>query len=188
MTTNKFELTEQGKAESLSFAAVARRRALLKGIGKGTALLAATVPLQTLASQSVLTVTVDGQVCSISGAQSGVHSATPSGTPTCLGHNPDRYKLRENFPAPTNPDALITSVFPGCTLTMSPGSPPTLLEVMNMTPSPAEAHWLAAWLNAMGGAPSDWFYPYTGVEIQGFYAANDQNAYTFLTKYMETRP
>jgi hypothetical protein len=53
-------------------------------------------------------------------------------------------------------------------------------------------HWVCAFLNAMGGAPSSWNFPYTGQEILNFY--NDvgpypkAQAYTFLTTYMEKHP
>jgi hypothetical protein len=45
MGTEKIEATAQSGEEALSFAAVARRRMLLKGVGKGAAVVAATVPI-----------------------------------------------------------------------------------------------------------------------------------------------
>lgn len=85
MSTQNIESADQGKAEALSSAALARRRILLKGVSKGTAVLAATIPIQTLAGQSVLTPGGLHQ-CTISGTQSGVHSATTS-TAVCGGYS-----------------------------------------------------------------------------------------------------
>jgi len=64
---------------------------------------------------------------------------------------------------------------------------PTLIEVMNILPRPAEFHWLAAWLNAQPNSPAV-NYPYSGIAIQTFYANGDSQAYLFLTKYMEQHP
>lgn len=162
---------------------------LLKGLGKGSAVLAATVPLQTLASQSVFTYNGPGTAtqirCGISGMTSGVHSRDVTST-QCYGYSPGYYHKREHFPPGTNPDALITAVFPGCKLKVN-NKVPTLLETMNITPRPPEFHWLAAWLNAQPGSPAMNF-PYTGAQIQAFYAANDANAYLFITKYLEQHP
>ena len=71
----------------LSGAALARRQALLKGLGKGSAALAvASVPMRTLANTPTL-FTLDGTRCSISGMQSGNHSRITTRA-TCLGKSP----------------------------------------------------------------------------------------------------
>ena len=68
--TNTPENHEQGadnvrSAEELTTQARDRRRILLKGIGKGSAVLAATVPLQTLAAQRLTT--TNGLACVATG-------------------------------------------------------------------------------------------------------------------------
>ena len=179
----------EDKDATLSTNALARRNMLLKGLGKGSVVLAATVPLQTLASQSVFTYNGPGTAtqirCGVSGMTSGVHSRDVTSS-QCYGYSPGYYHKKEHFPSGTNPDALITAVFPGCTVKVG-GKVPTLLQVMNITPRIAEFHWLAAWLNAQPGSPA-MLYPYTGSQIQGFYAANDAAAYSFITTYMEKHP
>lgn len=201
MSIENIEPTGQGEAEALSSAAAARRYLLLKGIGKGSVVLAATVPLQTLASQSVFTNPgKDGAPvvrCGISGMMSGAHSQNTA-TTVCSGYSPGYYHKPEHWPPGLNPDALVTVVFPSCTLMVNAKgkSPkvPTLLEVMNLTPRVDEFHWIAAWLNAMGGAPTSWNYPYSGAAVQAFYAGTGPSGHTkeqaldFFKTYMEIHP
>ena len=203
MTIEKTKATEQGEApadaQALSSEAVARRHLLLKGLGKGSAVLAASIPLKTLASTSVFTNpgAKGPQIrCGISGMTSGIHSKDTI-TNVCSGYSPGYYHLRQHWPLGLNPDALVTIVFPSCTL-MVPGTAPgtsrvpTLLEVMNLTPRVDEFHWIAAWVNAMGGAPSNWNFPYTGAQIQAFYAGAGPypkaKALTFIKTYLEIHP
>jgi len=120
MNTEKSNLTESKKPDAFCPHALARRQLLLKGLGKGSAVLAASIPLQTLASESVFTYNGSGSTatqirCGISGMTSGIHSRDIT-TNQCIGYSPGYYHLREHFPASVNPDALITAVFSGCSL------------------------------------------------------------------------
>ena len=145
---------------------------------------------------------------------SGIHSRDVT-TNQCYGFSPGYYHKKEHFPTGVNPDAPITDVFATCTLLVPvyrtvPGEcktlpngkeikcepntevpdgtrTATLLEVMNILPRPDEFHWLAAWLNAQPGSPAVQ-YPYTGAEIQAFYASKDASAFEFIKKYMENHP
>ena len=200
MTTKKFEVTEQGKAESLSSAAIARRRALLKGIGKGTAVLAATVPLQTLASQSVLT--YDGQhQCSISGMFSGVHSTTPSGAPTCQGYTPTRYQTLSFWPgynANAGPPTYTSNTVDGITFNErtpfatvfgggssgNDNAARLLTIVTSGTPEPEQV-WVTALLNAIKN-PAGFNFPYTPSQVRAFYSSPQAaDALIFFRNYMQ---
>src|SRR5437762_14094568 len=75
---------------------MSRRRVLLKGIGKGSAILAAAAPIKTLASTP--SVTANGQICTISGVQSGAHSRATN-LPTCAGKNTTFYSNLANWPS-----------------------------------------------------------------------------------------
>lgn len=197
MTTENFETTGQGKAEVFSPAAIARRRMLLKSVGKGTAVLAATVPIQTLAGQSLLT--FDGKhQCSVSGMFSGVHSATPTSTPLCGGFSPGWWGQSNNstplvpsrawptLPNGWTPNTKCRSVFTRNTLT----GDPTLFQVMK-PPTYAntdERHWICAWLNALSRSFN---FPYSGQQVVDFYnlgrgSTGYINALTFFKTYMET--
>lgn len=83
--TNEHPVTDA--STPLTGAALARRQALLKGLGKGSAALAvASVPMRTLANTPTL-FTLDGTRCSISGMQSGNNSRITTRA-TCLGKSP----------------------------------------------------------------------------------------------------
>jgi len=100
MSTKTVASVNQDKSEALSSAAVARRRMLLKGLGKGGAVLAGSVSIQSLASQTNL-VTQDGKKCSVSGQHSAVHSQSTS-TQTCGGHKCSTYKEHIKWPMNVN--------------------------------------------------------------------------------------
>ncbi len=72
-----------------------RRRRLLKGLGTGTAAVAAAAPIQTLAlTQSV---TQNGLMCTVSGVGSAAHS-TGGSLKTCGGLSPGWYKTPSHWP------------------------------------------------------------------------------------------
>ena len=194
MNTKDTGSTGLSQTEMLSSAAVARRRMLLKGVGKGSAVLAATVPLQTLAGQSLLT--FDGKhQCSVSGMHSSVHSATPTNTPICGGYSPGWWGQSDNGTTPKRTWPLLPSawtyntkcstVFTRVTLSGNP----TLFQVMNnpIYASTDERHWICAWLNALSHS---WSFPYTGQEVRDFYNSSATGVYAdaldFFKTYMET--
>lgn len=198
MRTKDVELTGHVMTDALSSSAIARRHLLLKGLGRGAAVLTTAVPLQTLAAQSVFTNPGRNGApvvrCGISGMTSGVHSADTT-TTVCSGYSPDYYQTRLNWPSNTNPDATCVSLLSRCTLTMPSSSgakPATLLEVMVNYPDSAEFHWIGAWLNGMGGALPSWNFPFTGQQILDFY--NGIGPYTadaalnFIKTYLEIHP
>jgi hypothetical protein len=102
MNTEKTEGMEHGRAEALSSAAVARRRMLVKGLGRGGAVFAGATSIQSLANATNL-VTGDGHMCSVSGQHSAVHSQA-TGTQTCGGHTCGHYKDRSHWPTHVNCD------------------------------------------------------------------------------------
>jgi len=177
--------------------ALARRQLLLKGIGKGSAVLVATVPLQTLAGQSLLT--FDGKhQCSVSGMHSGVHSATPPDTLRCGGYSPGWWgqselvggKLVPKRTWPTLPNSWTYNtkcnvVFTKRTL---PGDP-TLFQVVDpgTYSNTDEFHWVCAWLNALSHS---WNYPYTGQQVLDYYNSATPGVYddalAFFKTFMET--
>lgn len=169
-----------------------RRHVLLKGIGKGSAILAATVPIKTLAS--IPSVTANGQICTVSGTQSAAHSQATQ-LPTCGGLSPGYYMKIEHWPYysssnqnPTytvgsktfNSSTTFYSVFGG-------GMTTGMLEIMNTEPhNNAEFHWIAALLNAIK-APPGYVFPYAPQEVLDLYnSAQQAAALQFFSGYMET--
>ena len=200
MNTENIDSTGQGKTERLLSVAVARRRVLLRGVGKGAAVLAATVPIQTLASQSVLT--VDGMhQCTVSGMQSGVHSATPTGTPTCRGYKPSRYGTLSFWPGYAagppphatntvgsitfNETAFFANVFGSGS---SSGNPARLINIVTSGSPEPEQVWVTALLNAIKN-PAGFNFPYTPSQVLAFYSPDPLNpALSFFRTYMQTIP
>ena len=203
MGTEKNEPTAQSGEEALSFAAVVRRRMLLKGAGKGVAIMAATVPIQTLATQSVLT--FDGlHQCTVSGAMSGVHSATPTNTPTCKGNTPTYFQTLINWPGtyvagnnpPTTATVTNTNIFvPSGTVTFNQndqfkkvfgGSVNTrLIDILTLAPASNDAVWVTALLNAIKN-PASFNFPYTPFKVVEFYnSAQAAQALDFFKNYMQ---
>jgi hypothetical protein len=204
MNTSNSHQTGVGKVASIPLAAVDRRRMLLKGVGKGAAVLAAAAPIKTLAGQNLLT--FDGKhQCSVSGMQSGVHSAIPASTPICGGYSPGWWGQADDgrhHGSWSNPDATPKprrawpSLPNGWTYNTPckyvfnrrslPGNP-SLFQVMN-PPDYAntdEFHWICAWLNALSHSFN---FPYTGQQVIDLYNSPTEyhNALTFFKTYMET--
>lgn len=201
MSTEDIEPTGQGKAEALSSAAIARRHMLLKGVGKGSVVLAATIPIQTLATQTLLTEGLAHQ-CSVSGMHSGVHSATTT-TLTCGGYSPGWWGQSDNATPtvpkhwPTLPNSrtyatTCVTVFTKFNLLNDDRSLPTLFQVMSPKDKSGkfsntdEFHWICAWLNALSHS---FPFPYTGQQVLDFYDSPTTAAYddalTFFKTYME---
>ena len=107
----------RSEGETMSASALTRRHALLKGLGKGAAVIGVGVPLQTLASQSVFTNPGKGGApvirCGISGMTSGVHSRGTA-TSVCTGYQSSYYRDIGKWPRNINPHALCLSVFARC--------------------------------------------------------------------------
>lgn len=185
MSAENIERTGPGGAEALSSAAAARRRVLLKGARKGATVLAAAVPIQTLAGQSLLT--FDGKhQCSVSGMQSGVHSATPLSTPVCGGYSISYWGAGSGNPTNAWPTAYQTKCNAVFTKSALPANL-SLFQVLQSYSSSVEAHWICAWLNAQKGSFN---FPYTAQQVLDYYysasATTYQDALTFFTTYMET--
>ena len=96
------ESTNLDKSGSQQDVQMARRRALLNSVVKGSAIAASAVPIKTLALTSA--VTAGGQICSASGVESVAHSRA-TGLPTCLGKSPTFFKTVSNWPGYSSPNA-----------------------------------------------------------------------------------
>jgi hypothetical protein len=196
VSNDNIKLDEDNKAEKLSSAAIARRHALLKGLSRGSVVLAVAAPIQTLASQTLLTADRN-HVCSISGMQSTMHSAAPD-SQVCGGYSPGWWKQvqtkkgsspvpRRTWPTLPNQWTYNTpckTVFTYCGFPNSV----TLLQALLSYPSSDEYHWICAWLNALSGSYN---FPYSGAQVLGFYYAGKgtpkyNNALAFFKTYMET--
>jgi len=192
---NKPESSEQSSQTSknswsnevFSADATARRRALLKGLGRGTAVLAATVPIQTLA----------GQLCPTSGTKSarvsqGVSTSEscPTGfsvdfwakSTTTAANNSKKSAVPLNkWPTGTDPSWKYNSVF------VESRNDKAMFQIMTEPTDSDERHWICAWLNAH--AISN--FPYKPEKVitlsDPSYRLQYDNTLAFLKGYMETR-
>lgn len=188
------EINNADSGTDLTLDSVARRRLLLKNIGKGAAALAVTVPVQTLAQGTVLLTPDLQHRCTVSGMQSGIHSQDTTTGSVCGGWSPGYWQQvadppagsgwrgkkdsspvvprPKNWPANAIPDAYYTAVFPNAGLTLINGNPPTLWEVMSRKgqgnyKNTDMFHWIGAWLN---GFRQENNFPYTHDDIADLYA------------------
>ncbi len=176
--------------ETLLPTAADRRRLLLKGVGRGGAILAATVPLKTLASQRLLTSDLAHQ-CTVSGIQSGVHSASPGSAQVCTGCTPSYFcKSNDGGRSPCNFPPLpngVTYKTPCSSVFRQSRVNVSLFQVLSTNyASTDEQHWVCAWLNALRKDPS---FPYSSDDVMNFYNSSTQyqNALGFFKTYMEKR-
>jgi len=199
MSTENIKPLNLDEVQVSPSAGFGRRDILLKGINKGAIVVSVAAPIQTLAGQSLLT--FDGKhQCSISGMQSGVHSATPTNSQICGGYSPGwwgqstRYGKPKHWPAYVNYAASVTSVFQYSKLQNPNGTEPTLFQVMDPRNHGAqfsntdEFHWICAWLNAL---VNRFNFPYLAAEVLEFYnqgpaSKTYQDALVFFKTYMET--
>ena len=190
--------SQQTDIPGLAPDAMARRRMLLKSLGKGTSVIAAAaIPMHTLAATGTLSKTANGMRCTVSGNHSAIHSQTTV-TDVCVGFSPTYYQKVENWPnyiatvsLATNSigikvftqNSKFSNVFGGS----SSVGDTTLIDILKNYPSKEEYHWITALLNSLPGSPAQNF-PYFPQEVIAFYTAADPahtNALNFFTGYME---
>jgi hypothetical protein len=174
------ETSASSPPSGMSKEALARRRMLLKSLGKGSAALAAaSVPMHTLANSPTL-LTKDGTRCSISGMQSGNNSRL-TGAETCQGNSPDYWRKYENWtPNQKKSEDVKFGLLFGPTDNKKIEDA-TLKEIVcsigkndekknvnyNNTP---ERHWCCAWMNAVAnGEKGVVNFPYKPEEVINFY-------------------
>ncbi|QHE76683.1 hypothetical protein [Hydrogenophaga sp. PBL-H3] len=202
--------TEQPK--QLSAEANARRLMMLKGLGRGSAVVsAAALPLSALSQGSTLLLTPTGKGgeeaglrCSVSGMQSKVaNSRIPSDARTCGGYSPGWWgqeaenngKIVPRRTWPIDYKTKCTSLFtryatddPGMSGLFTNGV--TLFDVMRKSEfaSTKTRHWIGAYLNGLSGGVPGFPFPYSGAEVMKFYNTMDQKRdqfYALVVTYLE---
>ena len=197
------EATDAGpgktKPAGLSSDAMARRRMLVKSLGKGSSVIAAAaIPMHTLAATGTLAVTeagTGGRRCTISGTMSGVHSKETV-TNVCMGFSRSYYSTLANWPNYVSTGGGSATNYIGSTSFTDkskfgdvfgsnslPGNP-SLFSLMS---SDSDAsHWITALLNSVNTKAIN--FPYSASEVIAFYNSSSQysNALNFFIHYMET--
>lgn len=181
-----------GSSRAMSSEALARRRMLLKGLGKGSAALAVVVPIQTLAATTIIGGT---KLCTVSGVQSNVGSHNATGQQSeCSGYQPSHYVTLANWPGFSATTGTATNIVDGITFTettpfstvFGAGVATPLLDILINSPSSDEAVWVTALLNAISN-PVGFNFPYTPTEVRAFYSSPQAaQALAFFQGYMQT--
>ena len=179
-------------AGSLSPEALRRRRVLLKGLGKGSAVLAAVAPIHTLAAPMLSPPVV--RLCTVSGVQSNVGSGRTGGTTaTCKGYSPSYYGTLSRWPGyngstTSNPVGGNTFTELSSFASVFGSGPATgLLAILTGAPGSDNAIWITALLNGIKQTPGHQF-PYTGEQVLAFYhdtPANAAKALAFFRDYVQ---
>jgi hypothetical protein len=194
-------VSEQSLNSGLSSEALARRRMLLKSLGKGsTAIAAVSVPMHSIAAIGTLSVTANGKRCTISGTMSGVHS-NETVTAGCKGYAPSKYQTLANWPGYDVAANRATNTVDGITFAQQPvrgrtfsyvfgsgSNSNTLLAILVNSPGSDEAVWITALLNSIK-VDASWNFPYSPSQVRSLYATGGQtslNALAFFKGYMQT--
>ena len=137
----------------LSLNALGRRRALLSGLGKGGAVLAAAVPLQSLAGSTVLTChnqTGGTVIATVSGSQSAAHSFAAGGgitqVPAC-GKSVKYWCNQTSWPNGCKPSKTCYKDIFGDYPSPCKSTTTCLTILQNPTSYGDCAHWIAAYFN-----------------------------------------
>ena len=191
MNTENTSPTDQHQPQALSSAALARRHMLLKGLGKGSAVLAVAMPISTLAAPTI--VTSNNKLCTVSGVQSQVSSQVTEKA-TCAGYAPSYYATLSNWPNYTQSPTRSTFTVGATEFTDnakfkaifgSGSNSSNIYNIVNSSPTADEAVWISALLNALGGKNN---FPYTALEVVAFYQSSEKNvaALAFFRDFMQT--
>ena len=176
--------------------ALARRRLLLKGLAKGSAVAAAVAPVQSLMAQ-----TSTERLCTVSGVQSNVGSGRTGGTTAkCQGNSISHFSTLSNWPGYNSGSSPNGSFTNGTTSGLTAlatfsfvfGSGPAgvLISIVTGSPASSEAIWVTALLNANKRSHDinvTGYFPYTPAEVVALYADNAKRsaAEAFFSGYLQ---
>lgn len=176
--------------------ALARRRLLLKGLAKGSAVAAAVAPVQSLMAQ-----TSTERLCTVSGVQSNVGSGRTGGTTAkCQGNSISYFSTLSNWPGYNSVSSPNGSFTNGSTSGLTAqatffavfagGSSGSLISIVTGSPASSEAIWVTALLNANKRTHDIsvlGYFPYTPAEVVALYADNAKRsaAEAFFSGYLQ---
>ena len=171
------QLPDSAASRGLSDEALKRRKMLLKSLCRAGVVVAASVPIKTLASSTI-------RLCTVSGVQSNVGSGRTGGTTaSCKGNSPTFFQTPSNWgpgsPAPTD---TFLAVFGS-----GPATP--ILTILTSAPASPEAVWITALLNSYKNYHAVGFeFPYTPAQVLAYYNSAEPlrtNAFNFFVMYMQ---
>lgn len=158
--------------------ALQRRRLLLRGVGKGAAVVAAAVPMQSFANSILKTQGPPERLCTVSGVGSILPSAAPQIDGVCSGKTASYWQNLDQASWPIPKTTKFKRVFGGSnTITFQ-----TLMAGSTST----EQTFARAYLNAkVGSVTSPPTFPYSPGEVVKFYqGTNRATAEAFFNTYV----
>ena len=171
-----------------------RRRLLLRGIVKGSAIAATAVPIKSMATAPLITNENPAKICSISGQQSLAHSRMV-GPKTCGGYSCTHYKNIANWPNYNSVTKLATNYCDGIKFTQLDsfnkifpgGSSSSMISILTNSPSSESAHWITALLNSIK-PQGTYVFTHTSSEVRALFRSTDRtNAYNFFRNKVSWR-
>ncbi len=159
--THQATPAEDSSQHGLSLSALQRRRVLLRGVGKGAAVVAAAVPVQTFAANILKTQGPPDRLCTVSGVGSVLPSSAPRIDGVCRGDSATTWRDAADTAWPFAKATQFKDIFIG------DGSTKTFLELMSGMGTVRRRNYARAYLNAHAGHPTT--FPYTKSEVLGMY-------------------
>lgn len=171
-----------------------RRRLLLRGIVKGSAIAATAVPIKSMATAPLITKDNPAHICSISGQQSLAHSRMTN-PKTCGGYSCAHYQNINNWPNCNSVTKIATNYCDGIKFTQHDsfnkifpgGSSSSMISILTNSPSSESAHWITALLNSIK-PQGIYVFTHTSSEVRALYRSTDRaNAYSFFRNKVSWR-
>ncbi len=178
--------------ETMSLDALHRRRAMIRGLGKTTAVVAAAIPIKTLAN-GTMPPAGPPKLCTVSGVQSNLVSGrTGVNTNQCMGYHPEHFINRQTNPPtaanwPANPSVGGVPFGPGSTFAAVFGGGPNQTLIDSLAAGADEATWVAALLTAIL-QPANFQFPYSASQVRAYYNSPEplkSNALSFFLSYLQ---
>lgn len=180
--------SEAHAAAALSLGALQRRRLLLRGVGKGGAVIAAAVPMQTFAANILRTRPANGdaRLCTLSGVGSMLPSSAPRNLPECSGITAAGWAdPQKAWPVATvgATSAAFSRTTPFNAVFTASTVQTTFGDLMLPNATPGNQTWARAYLNALVGNPLS--FPYSPAEVVQLYAGSSRvAAELFFTNFV----
>lgn len=171
-----------------------RRRLLLRGIVKGSAIAATAVPIKSMATAPLITNDNPAHICSISGQQSLAHSRMVS-PKTCGGYSCTHYQSVVNWPNYNSVTRVATNYCDGIKFTQTDsfnkifpgGSSSSMISILTSNPTSESAHWITALLNSIK-PQGTYVFTHTSSEVRALFRSTDRtNAYNFFKNKVSWR-
>lgn len=172
-----------------------RRRLLLQGIIKGSAVAASVVPIKSMATAPLITNENPAYICSMSGQHSIAHSRMTA-PKVCGGYKCSHYKTITNWPNCNNANPRVaTNYVNGIAFTQNSsfrsvfgsGSTTSLMSILTNYDTSESAYWITALLNSIK-PQGTYVYTHTASEVRALYNSGQRaDAYSFFKNKLSWR-